>query len=214
MLINGASVAALQRLTVYLGYLKSLAENAPRFISATAIASALNMGEVQVRKDLALASGAGRPKTGYETAKLIETLGEFLGYNKLNEAVLVGTGRLGKALLEYEGFKNYGLNIAAAFDSKEARELVTATGKRIFPLSEFSHICKRMDAKIGIITVPAESSQEVCDLMVENGILAIWNFAPVRLGVPDGILVQNENMAASLAILSGHLSQKLSGKEI
>ncbi|MDR3262781.1 MAG: redox-sensing transcriptional repressor Rex [Clostridiales bacterium] len=212
MSYNGISTAILQRLPIYLGYLKALPDGAPDNISATAIAAALGTGEVQVRKDLASVSNAGKPKIGYITADLIDELEEFLGYKDTNDAVLVGAGRLGRALLEYEGFKAYGLNIVMAFDVDERATGKTSTGKSVFPLSKLENLCKRMNVKIGIITVPASAAQGVCDLMIKNGILAIWNFAPVHLDVPSNILVRSENMAASLAMLSGHLAKKLFDK--
>lgn len=213
MIYNGISIATLKRLPNYLNYLKSLPEDSSVNISATMIANALKMGEVQVRKDLAAVSNSGKPKIGYVTVDLIDELEDFLGYKDTNNAVIIGAGRLGKALLEYDGFKNYGLNIVAAFDNSEKEVGVTALGKTVFPLSKFQNLCTRMNIKIGIITVPAQEAQSVCEIMIKNGILAIWNFAPTHLNVPANILVQSENMATSLSILSGHLAQNLNKVE-
>jgi redox-sensing transcriptional repressor len=210
LLFNGTSIAVLHRLPIYLTYLKNLSHGPSEHISATTIASALRMGDVQVRKDLALVSGEGRPKIGYETAGLITALQRFLGYDAIDEAVIVGAGRLGKALLGYDGFHAYGLNIVAAFDAEPSSE--TDGGKRVYPIADFAPICKSLGVRIGVITVPAQEAQQVCDMMVENGFLAIWNFAPVHLNAPENVLVQTENMAASLAMLSGHLSKRLSLK--
>ncbi len=204
------SKAVLKRLPVYLSYLKALPENGQTHISATALAAALNMGEVQVRKDLALVSDGGRPKIGYPRDVLISDIEEFLGYGYTNNAVLIGAGKLGKALMGYSGFAEYGLNIVAAFDNDEALVGRTKSGKTILPLSELAPFCQEQKIKIGIITVPAEHAQEVCNLLIDVGIAAIWNFAPTHLDVPASILVQNENMAASLALLSKHLSEQMS----
>jgi len=203
------SKAVLKRLPVYLSYLKALPENGQTHISATALAAALNMGEVQVRKDLALVSDGGRPKIGYPRDVLISDIEEFLGYGYTNNAVLIGAGKLGKALMGYSGFAEYGLNIVAAFDNDEALVGRTKSGKTILPLSELATFCREQKIKIGIITVPAEHAQEVCNLLIDVGIAAIWNFAPTHLDVPATILVQNENMAASLALLSKHLSEQM-----
>ena len=202
---KGVSKYILQRLTVYLVYLKSLPIDSPENISATTLASALKMGEVQVRKDLALVSSSGKPKIGYIVSDLTGDIEDFLGYNNLNNAVIIGAGKLGKALLDYDGFSDYGLNIVAAFDIDDSIVGETEKGKSIFSLEKFENLCKRMQIQIGIITVPKECAQSVCDLMIENGISAIWNFAPTHLNVPENILVQNENMASSLALLSNHL---------
>lgn len=197
----------LQRLPMYLSYIQGLPEDAPKNISATTIAEALQLNDVQVRKDLASVSSSGKPKVGYNVKDLIAELEAFLGYNDIDNAVIVGAGSLGKALLNYSGFKAYGLNIIAAFDLCE--EPTEFQGKTVFPIAQLGSFCHKVNVHIGIITVPASSAQEICDLLVESGIRAIWNFAPVHLVVPDGILVQNENMASSLALLSNHLREQM-----
>ena len=197
----------LQRLPMYLSYFQGLPEDAPKNISATTIAEALQLNDVQVRKDLASVSSSGKPKVGYNVKDLIAELEAFLGYNDIDNAVIVGAGSLGKALLNYSGFKAYGLNIIAAFDLCE--EPTEFQGKTVFPIAQLGSFCRKVNVHIGIITVPASSAQEICDLLVESGIRAIWNFAPVHLVVPDGILVQNENMASSLALLSNHLREQM-----
>ena len=196
-----------QRLPRYLSYIQGLPEDAPKNISATTIAEALQLNDVQVRKDLASVSSSGKPKVGYNVKDLIAELEAFLGYNDIDNAVIVGAGSLGKALLNYSGFKAYGLNIIAAFDLCE--EPTEFQGKTVFPIAQLGSFCRKVNVHIGIITVPASSAQEICDLLVESGIRAIWNFAPVHLVVPDGILVQNENMASSLALLSNHLREQM-----
>ena len=207
------SRATLKRLPTYLSYLKALPSEASANISATALAAGLHMGEVQVRKDLALVSDGGRPKIGYNREHLIADIENFLGYGNSNDAVLIGAGKLGRALLGYGGFAEYGLNIVAAFDANDTLIGPTNGGKPIMHLSRLGEVCQRYKIKIGIITVPAEYAQGVCDLLIENGILAIWNFAPKHLNVPDGILVQNENMAASLALLCKHLNERMQGQD-
>ena len=207
------SRATLKRLPTYLSYLKALPSEASANISATALAAGLHMGEVQVRKDLALVSDGGRPKIGYNREHLIADIENFLGYGNSNDAVLIGAGKLGRALLGYGGFAEYGLNIVAAFDANDTLIGTTNGGKPIMHLSRLGEVCQRYKIKIGIITVPAEYAQGVCDLLIENVILAIWNFAPKHLNVPDGILVQNENMAASLALLCKHLNERMQGQD-
>ena len=203
------SKSTLKRLPVYLSHLKSLPEDGPAHISATALAAALGMGEVQVRKDLALVSDGGRPKIGYLREGLIQDIEDFLGYANTNDAVLVGAGKLGRALLSYNGFAEYGLNIVAGFDSDDALIGTSKSGKPIMHMSRLEEFCQKHKICIGIITVPTEYAQDVCDRLISTGIKAIWNFAPKHLDVPEGILVQTENMAASLALLSKHLSEHM-----
>ncbi len=206
MKIQGISTQTLRRLPYYLNFLVSSELESDGYISASAVASALNLNEVQVRKDLATVCQAGGiPKKGFPVSDLIEGLRDCLGQNNVNDAILVGAGNLGRALLSYKGFEQYGLNIVAAFDLKEG----TANGKKIFSMTKLPDIIKRLNIKIAVITVPGESAQSVCDILTQNGILAIWNFAPAHLRVPMGVLVQNENMASSLAVLSNHLKSKI-----
>ena len=202
------SKATLGRIPRYLNYLKELSPNRVPYISATTIAKELNLGEVQVRKDLAMVSGAGKPRLGYETEQLIGQLEDCLGYNKLTYAVLVGAGRLGRALLQYDGFEHFGVKIKAAFDSND-QVINLDTKTEILPMKQFDAFCKEHNICLGIITVGEGSAQAVCDQMVSSGITAIWNFAPVHLEVPANILVQNENMATSLAVLSMHLQAQI-----
>ena len=206
------SKAVLKRLPGYLSYLKSLPDGTATYISATALANALGMGEVQVRKDLAMVSDGGRPKIGYLRESLIEDISQFLGYDNTTDAILIGAGKLGQALLGYIGFEAYGLNILAAFDAKPAADR-TDDGKPILHIDQLESFCKSHKVLMGIITVPAQFAQGVCDKLIACGIKAIWNFAPVHLDVPEHILVQNENMATSLAVLSMHLQAQIKEKK-
>ena len=201
---SSISKATLGRIPRYLNYLKRLSLERVPYISATVIAKELNLGEVQVRKDLSMVSGAGRPRVGYDTETLISQLEDCLGYNRLTLAVLVGAGRLGRALLQYDGFRHYGVEIAAAFDSND-QVLGLDSKTRILPMNQFADFCKEHKVELGIITVGEGSAQEVCNQMITNGIKAIWNFAPCKLQVPDGIMLQNENLALSLAHLRNRL---------
>ena len=198
------SKATLGRLPSYLEFLRNLPPDKVPYISATAIAKHLGLGEVQVRKDLAAVSGAGKPKLGYVTAELVVKLEECLGCNQLTFAVLVGAGKLGRALLPYDEFERYGVKISAAFDSNE-RVISLGSKTEILPINQFEYFCKTQNIKLGIITVGEGSAQVVCDQMVKSGITAIWNFAPCKLKVPSGVLLQNENLALSLAHLNNQL---------
>lgn len=206
------SKSVLKRLPGYLAYLKTLTDDASPYISATALANTLGMGEVQVRKDLAMVSDGGRPKIGYQRLALIDDIEQFLGYDNTTDAVLIGAGKLGQALCGYSGFSAYGLNILAAFDAAPAKSH-TDEGKPIYHISQLQSFCRVNKVLMGIITVPAAHAQEVCDQLIACGIKAIWNFAPIHLDVPANILVQNENMATSLAVLSMHLQAQIKDKK-
>ena len=206
------SKAVLKRLPGYLAYLKSLQDQDHPYISATALANALGMGEVQVRKDLASVSDGGRPKIGYLRESLIEDIEQFLGYDNTTDAVLIGAGRLGQALMGYRGFEEYGLNVLAAFDTNPTCDH-TEDGKPILHMDQLEQFCRAHKVLMGIITVPDCHAQEVCDKLISCGIKAIWNYAPIHLEVPSNILVQSENMATSLAVLSMHLQAHIKDKK-
>ena len=205
MCSSSVTKATLGRIPHYLKFLKELPDIGFEYISATHIARDLELGEVLVRKDLNAISGEGKPKLGYVTEELIQKLEDCLGCNRATSAVLVGAGKLGKALLDYDGFEKFGVKIVAAFDNNET---VLSLNRRveIRPIHQFEQFCKERNIRLGIITVGEGSAQTVCNQMVSSGIEAIWNFAPCKLNVPEGTLVQNENLALSLAHLNNQLS--------
>ena len=188
----------LKRLPGYLAHLKSLPENSN--VSATSMAKALGLGDVQVRKDLAKVSDAGRSRTGRGREQLMRDIERYLDFAAKTGTVVIGAGKLGRALLDYSGFEESGLNVMAGFDLDPCADQ-TESGKPIYPMSRLESFCRHYDVYIGIIAVPAESAQSVCDTLVDCGITAIWNFAPVHLKVPDRVIVQSENLAVSLATL-------------
>ncbi len=188
----------LNRLPTYLHYVKYLYPKENSTISSGIIANALGLGEVQVRKDLALLSGEGKPKVGYITSELIEKLENALDVKTTINAVIVGAGHIGKALL-YHDFDEYGVKVVASFDKAEK---TARYGKIVLPMEDLAKFCAENDVQIGIITVPEEDAQEVCDKLISCGVRSIWNFAPTILKVSDGVNVKNENLAASLAVLA------------
>lgn len=196
--------ATLGRVPVYLRYVRGLPDEIDSTISATKIARGVFLGEVQVRKDLALISGRGKPRVGYERDKLICDLENCLGSEKMTNAILVGAGKLGRALLDYDGFEEFGVKIVAGFDCNDSI-LQTGKSKLILPIKEIEAYCADNDIKIGIITVGQGSAQEVCDRLVACGVKAIWNFAPCTLHVPPNVLLKHEELALSLA----HLNSKI-----
>lgn len=201
------TLTVFRRLSLYLYYLKQLPKEVTR-ISATTIANDLGLGEVLVRKELSHASGAaGRPKTGYVVSTLICALENFLGYNTLYRAIVVGAGELGHALMKQEGFSDFGLYIAAGFDTNDSVIGTQAAGRPILSLADLERFCEQQPVELGIITVPKNAAQDVCDRLVACGIRSIWSFAPTPLKVPEGVKVHYENLSASLALLTNHLRE-------
>ncbi|MBR5241813.1 MAG: redox-sensing transcriptional repressor Rex [Clostridia bacterium] len=198
--------ATLGRIPIYIEYLRTLPDEEVN-VSATKIARGLSLGEVQVRKDLAVISGAGRPRVGYERNKLIRDLEAHLGTEGITAAVLVGVGKLGRALLDHGGFEEFGVRIVAGFDCNES-VIKISKSRSVLPIKDIESFVFENDVKIGIITVGQGSAQEVADRLVAAGIRAIWNFAPCQLTVPDGIILKQENLALSLAHLNSLLKRK------
>lgn len=202
--------STLSRLPLYYSHIRKLKQEGQTFISAAALAQSLNLNPVLVRKDLAgVCSITGKPRSGFEIDTLINDLSEHLGYNKEDETILVGVGSLGRLLLTNKEFSSMGLNIVVGFDKDPNLNGLQIGDKYVLPMEKMASFVRRTGVKIGIITVPADQAQTVCDQMVSSGILAIWNFAFTLLDVPKGILVKNENLPSSLAVLSHQLTNKL-----
>ena len=204
------TVQALQRMPYYLEYLEDAVQKGHREISAASSASELGLSDVLVRKDLAAVSTkSGRPKAGFEADTLIEDIRNYMGYHHIKKAVLAGAGSLGKALLRNGEFRKYGLQIVAAFDIRRSLIHRRIGDVEVYSLTRLRDYCLENQIQIGIITVPADAAQDVALRMADGGIRAIWNFAFVKLHLPEQILVQNEDLASSLAMLSQHLQQDL-----
>ncbi|HEX2966576.1 MAG TPA: redox-sensing transcriptional repressor Rex, partial [Syntrophorhabdaceae bacterium] len=181
----------LRRLPLYHQYLKRIhRDRNADYISSNQIGADLHMLPIQVRKDLEITEALGRPKVGYDVVELIDAIERFLGWNSTTEGYLVGVGHLGSALLGYQGFRDYGLNIVAAFDADKAKIGKEIHGTKILSIDKLPNMISRMGIKIGILTVPASAAQELSDTMVRAGIKAIWNFSPVKITVPPDIIVQ------------------------
>ena len=198
------SSVTVGRLPKYLRILKRLKEENVEFVSSTKIANELNLNPIQVRKDLACVSrNDGKPKVGFEVCELIKDVESFLNLNHSRDLIVVGAGRLGQALMNYSEFEN-NINAVMAFDIDSSKW----DNKKIFSMSKIKEKVKEKNIHIAIITVPKEVAQDVCDTLVECGIIAIWNFAPTHLKVPSEVKVRNEDLSASLAVLLNGLNLK------
>lgn len=194
--------ATLSRLPAYLRYLKGEAGKGIAFISSSEAARDMGLSAVSVRKDLSVVSAPGKPHVGFEITTLIQDIEKLLGYHRYSHAVVVGAGKLGRAILSYEGFENYGLHVVGAFDVSPAK-IGAVDGKPVYPLERLNEIVTREGVEKGVITVPKEAAQTACDMLVGAGVRAILNFAPVYLSVPNGVQVKYVDLAATLASLGG-----------
>ncbi|MFP4363328.1 MAG: redox-sensing transcriptional repressor Rex [Spirochaetia bacterium] len=199
----------IRRIPAYLHQLQEFQKKKVEWVSTTDIAQRLELKPIQVRKDMAFTGITGTPKRGYKVTELRNAILQFLGWNNTSDALLVGAGALGSALLGYHGITDHGLNIIAAFDKDPAKTDKKIHGKEVFPVHKLPDIAARMFIQIGIITVPAAAAQETADLLVESGIKAIWNFSPAKLKVPEDVVVQKEDLSAGLAVLSVKLRNNI-----
>ena len=145
---------------------------------------------------------------GYPVTVLAREIEEYLGISEKNEAVLVGVGKLGQALLEYNGFSEFGLTITTGFDVRKEIVGTQIGGKPILNASDMENYVRENGTTMGILTVPAKYAQETANNLVKAGIKAIWNFSPTHIVVPETVAVKNENLAASLAVLSKQIKEK------
>ena len=157
--ISSASVPTLRRLPLYLHYLKQLKEKEILYISSTTLAKQLKFEAIQVRKDLAVTGIVGRPKIGYPVSELIKKIERFINWDKTMNAVIVGAGALGSALLGYTGFEDSGLKILSAFDADINKIGSVIHERPVLSLNDLPKYIKENNISVGIITVPASSAQ-------------------------------------------------------
>lgn len=207
LLRNSAPLPSVRRLPLYLTVLEEFEREGKEWISTTDFSEVLFLKPIQVRKDLAHTGIIGKPKKGFKVDELISTIYHFLGWNNLTEAFLVGAGALGSALLGYSGFQRHGLDIVAAFDSSPEVIGKIIHKKEILPMEKLPDLAKRMQVKLGIITVPSSSAQSAANDLVSAGIKGIWNFSPIKLHVPENVVVQREDISSGLAVLSVKLGR-------
>ena len=197
----------IRRMPMYLRMLNKVMKEGMEHVSSNRLAEELDLEAIVVRKDLAVAGILGKPRVGFEVKPAIEAIEQFMNFNSPTDAVLVGAGHLGQALLGYPGFVKFGLNIVAAFDSNPDRIGTVLYDKPVYPMSEFSQRCEVNNIHIGILCVPGKYAQEVADMMVSAGLKGIWNFTPRKLNLPPEVVVQREDLAEGLAELSIKLSR-------
>lgn len=195
----------LRRLPWYLAYVAMIAARGETYVSSTAISRAINVDASQIAKDLSYLDIRGKTRIGYEVAELEKVLSGYLGFNRDHNAVMIGVGSLGAALIADSGLKRYGLDIVAGFDVNPAVIGTSISSVPILPMQRFAELRTSLGAEIAIIAVPVEQAQSVADTIVAAGIKALWNFTPCRLRVPDGIVIENTSIYAHLAVIYNRL---------
>ncbi|MDR3161952.1 MAG: redox-sensing transcriptional repressor Rex [Spirochaetaceae bacterium] len=199
--IKISAAPSIRRLPSYLHVVRQHRMMGGEFISGTLIARELNLEPIQVRKDLAITGITGKPKKGYPKEALIAAIEGFLGWNSPEDAVLVGVGNLGTALMGYQAFRYHGLRIIAAFDKNPHKIGSTVHGIPVLDVLTMDTQIRRSGVKIAILTVPSVSAQEAANTLTAAGIEGIWNFTNVKLKVPDQVAVQKEDLSSGYALL-------------
>lgn len=196
---------ALRRLPWYLAYVKLLKSEGEKFVSSTQIAKEIDVSASQIAKDLSYVNISGKTRVGYDIEELIDVLDTFLGFKTIHKAVLFGVGSLGAALLSDSGLEQYGLKIKAGFDVKKSVVNSEIHKIPVYHSEDFIKRNKEIEAEIGILTVPSVVAQSTADHMIKGGVKGIWNFTPLRIRVPEGIVLQNTSLYAHLAVMFNRL---------
>jgi redox-sensing transcriptional repressor len=189
----------IERLSCYRRLLEIAQREGAKQIFSHQLAKLAGATAAQVRRDLMVVSLAGSPRHGYDIAALAEAITAYLlGGQEGRRAVLVGLGRLGRAMLSYFVSRRPGLSIVAAFDTDPSKVGRVVEGCRSYPLEELAARVAELGAPVAIVAVPAEAAQGVADLLVRAGVTGIANFAPVSLEVPPNVFVENVDLTMSL----------------
>jgi redox-sensing transcriptional repressor len=199
--IKISAAPSIRRLPSYLHTIRQYQHEGGEFISGTLIAQELNLEPIQVRKDLAITGIIGKPKKGYPLEALITAIEKFLGWNSPQDTVLIGVGNLGTALMGYQEFQFHGLNIMAVFDKNPEKIGTTVHGVPVLDVETMGIQIRNFGVKIAILTVPSVFAQETTDILVDAGVVGIWNFTNVKLKVPDHVVVQKEDLSSGYALL-------------
>lgn len=196
---------SIRRLPAYLRLLARFRAEGDERVSCTRIARELALDATQVRKDLAITGITGRPRIGYEIGALMAAVRGFLDWETPTEALLVGVGNLGRALLGYEPFAHNGLDIVMAFDADASRVGGEVFGRPVYGMGELSSRAGARGVRVGLLTVPGRAAEEVARSMVEAGVVGIWNFTPAWLPTMPGVWVEQVDLLSSWAGLSARM---------
>lgn len=198
----------LRRLPWYLAYVSLLNKNHQEYVSSTQISKEINVEASQIAKDLSFLNIKGKTRIGYEVATLVKELSDFLGFTRRHDAFIIGVGSLGGALMRDSGLQQYGLNIVAGFDVDPEKYGTTLAETPIFAMTQLAEQHHKQEVNIAILCVPAQYAQQVTDQIIAAGILNIWNFTPVRIKVPDNVVLQNTSIYAHLALMFNRMDAR------
>lgn len=201
------SSAVINRLPRYYRYLGDLLENDINRISSKELSEKMNITASQIRQDLNNFGGFGQQGYGYNVKYLYTEIGKILGLEEDHKIIIIGAGNLGQALANYAAFEKRGFILTGIFDVNPRLEGVAIRGVPIRMMDELKSFVQKNDVEIAVLTIPKEKAIEVANMLVENGVRAIWNFAHTDLNMPDNIIVENVHLSESLMQLSYNISR-------
>lgn len=199
---------SLRRLPWYLAFVSLLQAQGIEYVSSTRISRELNVDASQIAKDLSFLHLKGKTRVGYEVNQLCCELEGLLGFKRRHNAVVLGVGSLGKALISDSGLAHYGLNIVAGFDINPAIIGTKVNDVSIYSVDDLDLQCRRLHAEIGIVTLPVDHAQEGVDRLIDAGIKGLWNFTPFRIRAPRGVVISNTSLYSHLALIYNRLDSQ------
>ncbi len=206
------SQAVISRLPRYLRYLGDLKDEGVERISSQELSELMKVTASQIRQDFNNFGGFGQQGYGYNVEYLYEEIGKILGLDRKHNFIIIGAGNLGRALGNYLNFERRGFLFKGMFDKNPDLVGDDVRGVKVMPMEELENFVRENDIDIAVLTIPKNSAVNIADVLVENGIRAIWNFAHVDLNVPEGILVENVHLSDSLMKLSYNINRMAQDK--
>lgn len=204
--------SVIERIPLYLTYLKKIESQNVKLVSSKSIAEELELGEIQVRKDLNLISGNGKPKLGHNTIELINDIEQLIFKNKQINVVIIGAGKIGEALAKYQGFEQNGFKVVAIFDNDINKIGKSIGDLRVSKIDDLNTWLSAYQADIGIITVPSNYAQEICDRLLECKIKGILNFTNQKLNTKNLAYVHNVDITSFLTMLAIEINNNFKGE--
>lgn len=201
------SKAVIRRLPRYYRYLGELLEEGVERISSNELSSKMHVTASQIRQDLNNFGGFGQQGYGYNVPYLYAEIGKILGLERTHHIIIIGAGNLGQALANYVKFEKRGFKVVGIFDINPVLKGISIRGNEIRMMDELPEFLRENDVQIATLTLPKAYAEETANLLVENGIKAIWNFAHLDLAVPEDVIVENVHLSESLMRLSYNLNR-------
>lgn len=202
------SRAVISRLPRYYRYLGDLLEAGVERISSSDLSKKMNVTASQIRQDLNNFGGFGQQGYGYNVKYLYTEIGKILGLDRCHNFIIIGAGNLGQALANYASFERSGFILKSLFDVNPRLEGVTIRGIPVRMVDELEDFLKNNDIEIAALTLPKSKAIEVADILVDNGVKGIWNFAHTDLSLPKDVVVENVHLSDTLMKLSYNLCQQ------